>query len=382
MSKKLIVKLTKIYFFLLSLGSLMFINESNYRLTNVLSELFLLLLFIFVLFSQEGIKIRRFLLSLTSIMFIIITFFIAIGLDNNYEINVSRLKDFLMINKSLIYLSMLLLIGNAHAFNEKDIRCIYLIVGLSLLLKYSVSKFIFGEDRPWLFTENNFEMIFLIVIYYSSWLSSRKVFPVDLILLLSLLVISGSRSALACGVFVLALMFISFKKFDFLLLIKIATITVFTFVFVVIFIDRLAGHNITSIDRVVFLSYFLNEISSWTIANYLFGTAPITELSANTCQSLTFYSSLFSYENSNTCYSVILHSYILRVLYDFGLIGMIYIFGVLFYILRNNLDIKESLTILGVIFLTGLSISSLNSTYVIISILILMLTKIKSEYKL
>ncbi|MGS2762733.1 hypothetical protein [Sinomicrobium sp. M5D2P9] len=122
--------------------------------------------------------------------------------------------------------------------------------------------------------------------------------------------------------------------------------------------------DIEKTDRFKFLMVFVDEIREWSIINYLFGADRITALSAEACSKLGYYQSLFSYSGDGSCYSVIFHSYILRAIYDHGIIGFILISVFVYFVITlSGFERKQALVIVGIALLNGLSVSSFNSVY-------------------
>ena len=77
---------------------------------------------------------------------------------------------------------------------------------------------------------------------------------------------------------------------------------------------------------------------------------------------------IYSYSGDGTCYSVILHSFLLRVIYDHGLLGFMFLMGVV-AIYLNKFSLKAKICILLIIISTALSVSSLNNVYVALALI-------------
>ncbi|MEY0742168.1 hypothetical protein AB7246_20640 [Providencia rettgeri] len=176
---------------------------------------------------------------------------------------------------------------------------------------------------------------------------------------------------MACLAFMICMIYLYSLKINLRSILRVFLIILVTSISLYLFISRLEGKNVESIDRIVFFNLFLREINNWDLINYLFGTYPITPLSSFTCKYLSFYSELFSHYNNNTCYSPVLHAYNLRVIYDFGFLGLLAIYSCIIYLLRLKLySWKQIIIIVGIIFITGLSVSALNSTFVALSFIL------------
>jgi hypothetical protein len=113
-------------------------------------------------------------------------------------------------------------------------------------------------------------------------------------------------------------------------------------------------------------------VKDWGVSDWFFGSKFITPLPSSACQALSFYEQLFSRSGSGQCYSVILHSFWLRIIYDFGLTGVLFVFFVFFSILKtNSYGHIERNSLLVTMVLNGLSVSSFNSIFMVLSFFIL-----------
>jgi hypothetical protein len=127
------------------------------------------------------------------------------------------------------------------------------------------------------------------------------------------------------------------------------------------------------IDRVVFFKTFLYEVRDWPLWEFLTGSFPLTPLSPGSCGSLSFYDDLFSKTEPGTCYSVILHSFLMRAVFDHGLIGLGLLYGLLWWGLRRSgVAVRDSLALLGLITLSALSVSAFNSVFATIVLAVAM----------
>ena len=139
----------------------------------------------------------------------------------------------------------------------------------------------------------------------------------------------------------------------------------------IVFSERLAGGGLEEIDRYRFMMVFLNEIRSWGVFNYLFGSVPLTPLSPQSCASLSFYEGMFSSAGTGECYSVILHAYLLRVIFDQGIIALLLMLGFIWTGLGSaNYTNRQKYCIIGVLMISGVSVSSVNSVFSAIALAI------------
>ena len=138
--------------------------------------------------------------------------------------------------------------------------------------------------------------------------------------------------------------------------------------------------DFSSIDRIMFFNIFLDEISNNYFSNLLVGKDFMTPLSYQNAVHLEFYTRLFSDIDKHLVYSVIFHALNLRLIYDFGLLGILFVYLTIYKI--QNLagaDCKLSSLICSILFLSGLSVSSFNSSIIMLSFIILLLS-LKSHY--
>lgn len=281
-----------------------------------------------------------------------------------------KITDFIMIYKTFLYLIMLSLVLGRRVFDYSFIKYLFYILIGSLLFKYVYSLLFQITHRPGLLTENNFELVLLLLLFLAKRSFENRVVYLDYILLFLILVLSGSRSAILCMIPLLW-----FERFGENLIYKSIKYIGFLFAFILallVIYFRMEGMSIEDVDRVKFLSVFLQEIEGWSFWNYLFGNPPITALSNANCSFLNYYEKLFSDINTNLCYSVVLHSHILRSILDHGILGLLFIYLYLFRILQlSMLDKKIIYPTLLILLINSLSVSSFNSVFAIFGLLIL-----------
>lgn len=361
----------KLFLILLTILSLTYNSYLDFYKGIYLTDLFILIIS-FISLLTNGLNKKSVIISAGSIGYLLISYFLMINRDLNITyFDTGLFLDYILINKSIYYMVILPFLVTSSFVNKKDIKQIINFLLIVFMFKYFSQKFIFNEDRPWLFTENNFELVFLILVFYLYYILNNSYSNLQLIALFSIVFISGSRSGMACLAFMICMIYLYSLKINLRSILRIFLIILVTSISLYLFISRLEGKNVESIDRIVFFNLFLREINNWDLINYLFGTYPITPLSSFTCKYLSFYSELFSHYNNNTCYSPVLHAYNLRVIYDFGFLGLLAIYSCIIYLLRLKLySWKQIIIIVGVIFITGLSVSALNSTFVALSFIL------------
>ncbi|EOC7459410.1 hypothetical protein ACI7Y0_001781 [Vibrio cholerae] len=338
----------------------------GYLNVNILFELFFFALFLFSFGLIRG--------NLWIAIFFLLYIFINLAL---YLYSGSGdIRDFLIVNKFIIYTLCVSLVLPKSLFSREFIQSFFQLLIFFFLVKYLASRII-GIERPSLFYESNFEVFFLTVIFSLNFLLQKHKSIFNTIIYIFIILLSGSKSGLfICFVTILYHYVLSYDEeidirsviYKFFLSIPIFSLAYFIQ-------DRFSSMDISKVDRFVFLSLYIDELKSWSLVNYLFGTYPITPLSRDTCSTLSYYESLFSQSGKFECFSVVLHSFILRVTFDHGYIIFAFFLISLFFILINSgLKREYALFLIVIMVLNGISVSSFNSVYIAISFLIVILT--------
>lgn len=367
-------------------------------------ELAVLLLSISV-FPPKSRTAFAFMLMAT--LYLVVTFSLAIfGND-------THLLDYLQAYKAFFYMALLCcFIGEALLKKEHVVKFFYLLLFL-FFVKYFYSR-VLGLDawvssRPGLFTENNFELIFLLLLFYLV-LSDIRWKTISFVIIMLVILLSASRSAFLC--FLVIYFFSIFRVgkkyikqwlllFPLLILLGVGIVS-----------DRMdislggtpsapveepvaplsddsttalpggsaeqdAEKPLTfraflekgrSVDRVRFLLFFLDDVEDWSWWNVLLGTKPLTPLSVETCDALSYWSDMYSFSGDGRCYSVILHSYIIRVVYDHGVLGLLFLITFTAYALRkSSYSWYDILCVVGVLLASSLSVSAFNSVFAMLS---------------
>ena len=279
--------------------------------------------------------------------------------------------DAVQAHKWLLYLlAFALAVGRLWSREILLRRTVLLLVTLATLkslLSFARAGF---KERPGLFTENNFEIpLFcglLAVLYdrmgrYRAWV----VLGVGILVLLS-----GSRSGSLAyvGLVVYAVsrsrLRDSFFRYLMVLgLIGIAAVPLWVF--------QQRAATATQLDRLNFLEVFWAETAQWNPFNWLLGTVPITPLSPSSCSRLWYYVDLFASTGDGSCYAVILHAFVLRIIFDAGIVGLLLAFaGTWFLMRRAGVAFSLVLCLLYIALTNSLSVSGLNNSYVAIPIIV------------
>jgi hypothetical protein len=343
----------------------------NFLNATIFFELIVLYLFFLVVFSPSTGGVHKDMATTAVISggFLSCTFLMFCGAE------FGTVRDFLQAHKVFFYICILSIFANYYKGRGgesylKDL--FYLLLG-AFFVKYVVSRFIFGVSRPGLFTENNFELPLLFIIFSATFyhIKAKHRFPVFMLIFI-IAVVSGSRSALAAVCAVYAFLFID--KVNAKVILNVLVLIGAVFAFTLVFMSR-SIDGFDAIDRVHFLSVFIQEIADWSLLNYMFGTMPITPLSVSGCDALGFYESLFSNHETSLCFSVVFHSLIIRGIFDYGVVGLIFVFYSYFKILKfSGVDNRRNYLFLTLALLNSLSVSSLNSVYFTLGCIVLIST--------
>lgn len=283
--------------------------------------------------------------------------------------------DALQAYKWVLYLvAFAFAVGRTWGSLQPLIRLTWFLLGLTLLKYVGVWAVEGSRSRPALLVENNFELALLagLVAVLFPHMVGRRWMAVGLLGVI--VVLSGSRSGAITFLLLAVYSLLQLRhhhRFAPLLIAYVVPIAAALPAWV--FIDRAASS--TQVDRLNFLGVFLAEAQAFTALTWIFGTSPITPLSPGACHGLSYYESLFSSAGDGTCYSVILHAFVLRVIFDAGFVGLTIAYGGAWYFMRRGgVRTGLALTLLAIAFANGLSVSGLNNPYVALPILVAILT--------
>lgn len=282
--------------------------------TSLLLDAWLLITGALVFFTNKHRRTRHVIILVVYLAVVIV----FASLSTN-----STLSDTAQAYRWVVYMIALVAIAGKELFSSSSITRFGRTLIYLAFLKYFLAKVVFNAtERPGLFIENNFELalfcgIAIILIRINGRQELATVFTLTAITLLS-----GSRSGVVTLAIVWAFLILSSKlsKVTKALLVSIATPAIAALVFYIFNARYIEDGG--NIDRLNFLQHFLYNVESWNLINWLFGTTPMTPLDTATCGSLAYYSELFSIKADGTCYSVILHAFLLRVVFDAGIVGL------------------------------------------------------------
>lgn len=279
--------------------------------------------------------------------------------------------------KWLAYLVVIWSSSSNLGLDMKLLNRIYKIMISSALVSYLVQIIRDGfMVRPILFTENNYEIsffsgIFILLFFYHRKSSEPLEYRWYFVLLL-VIALSGSRSGAIAGLLITFYVFKDPTKKNSGKLLKIGMLGIAATATFLIFIRR--GSSFTETDRFSFFQVFISETQSQNLLKWIFGNFIITPLSDTGCTTLNYYQILVSDRVYGTCYSVILHSFILRIIWDFGILGLLFSFIGIYLSLARLFPkpLPHILTFLALA--NAASVSGPNNVYVVYPILLAILS--------
>lgn len=332
----------------------------------ILEVLFFLLTVISI--RSVNTNYRDLLLSSLIFIYIVYSFILSIFIKG-YGI-----YDFLMIYKAFCYLGIFLIFKRNELINIQTLYWLFLFLCFATLIKYFSGVFFFSVPRPGLLYENNSELLLLIVLFFYLCSCHQKVQnnKVWFLLLLTIItILSGSRSAslILFATYIFSIRF-SFGSFLFGLSI---------FFSLILFQYFSRGFGLEQVDRFRFLLDFWDIYSNASFYTMVFGTEPITPLPHEVCVKYSFYENLLS--KNDTCFSVVFHSFIMRSLFDHGILWSIIIVFGYYSVISREISRNFALYILVIAFLNGLSVSSYNSIFLNIAILLILISRKNRFYK-
>lgn len=279
-------------------------------------------------------------------------------------------SDFLVAHKVFFYLAGFSLVAGQKVFDPRLLSWIRRCLPPLFLLKYGAVSVYYPTERPGFFTENNFEILLLLFIYISGLVQGQKLTIIEIIMMVLIVFLSSSRSAIIMLTF-FAVMW-DFRSSGVGWRSKAILVACLLPLAMVMVSGRTPELGIEDIDRVKFLAAFLRESASWDLRGWLLGQPALTPISIEEIEKtfLVYYIPSFSDYDKLLGFSVLFHSFLLRCIWDHGLIGMLFIHFYIYHLLRLcGANVRESAVITGILILNGASVSSLNSVYSAIGLL-------------
>jgi hypothetical protein len=258
----------------------------------------------------------------------------------------------------------------------KYIIRIYKILIAAAVFCYSIQIFRNGlESRPVLFVENNFEIslfagVFVLIHTYCH-LNAQPLEIKWYLALMLVIALSGSRSGALTGLIVTFFVTRKFKDLREWKFLKNLIRTLALVVMIFTFTTR--GVRISETDRFSFLQVFFSETKVHSLSQWFFGNFIIRPLSDSGCTTLNYYQILVSDHVYGTCYSVILHSFLLRIVWDFGIVGLAISFLAIFLRIYRHLPHPLPLILTTLALVNAISVSGPNNVYVVFPLLLAIL---------
>jgi len=352
-----------LFFCFFILGVLGFANYGRAHIINVSTAFDILIVLSVFIYKPKFADKTSLLLFIVFLSYFVISFLIATVFQGNH------LLDFLLGYKAIFYFTLLFYFERNKIGGKQRFYQLYKWLVIFFLIKYVTSVLLSLNDRPLLFRENNFELMFLALLFYLRCIHLDKVKGWDVLVITVIFLISGSKSAIPILFLILASVYLkglTWKKIISFSLLGI----VFVGAFATLLLSKYGLTGLGGIDRIAFFRVFYLEMINSSTLEILFGHMRISALLESSCNALYFYPGLFSFKNDGSCYSLILHSFLLRSVFDHGVVGTLILFYSCYLLLsRAGYSDRISYTFLGVVFLNSLSVSGFNSVFFALSML-------------
>ncbi|WP_462170267.1 hypothetical protein [Pseudoalteromonas xiamenensis] len=256
-----------LFFFIMILAS--FISYKSTFGYNILptNALFELLVVISLFFVSKRMALRAWFIFAVCIVYVVYAFIKS-------QLNYTHPVDFVLAFKAFIYLVFLCLFTQKVLFTRFS-----LVKGLDYLLVIFLAKYVIwimlgGGFRPGFFTENNFEIMLVLFWALTVWSLEGNFTLKQWLLLTVVIFLSGSRSGVVSYFALLCILLI--RQFDWKTILKLAFLGLIGLGAIGIFMSRMSGGDLNSIDRVVFFQALLIAVQDWELSDYLIGAPPLT----------------------------------------------------------------------------------------------------------
>ena len=234
------------------------------------------------------------------------------------------------------------------------------ITSVLMFVKYSISHLMSLNDRPFLFTENNFELVIPLGLLFCYHNKSRGL----TIILLLVILMSGSKSAIG-SLILLPIISYAYSQ-NFLLKFVLATL-----LFLVI--ANLVKFGIfDEVDRFVYITN-IYSFYDFSAVNLLFGDFQVNPLLNKTCEAFKYMGpeKVIHEGGKYICYSRVANFTSIRLFIDFGIF-----FGICFYFfwfvnLKKLFPKKIAVNLFLIGFLNGLSVSGFGNPFYLIMLLLI-----------
>lgn len=336
-------------------------------LVSPLFDLYILLLLSYSLFCTKGLSresvYRLLVVSAFFLIYIIQYFFYNDGGYIDYF-------EFFRSIRFVVYLLVFMLMVDLwqNSINNRGVNNVNFESLLKLLLTLFLSFYIFqililGEDRPKLYSENNYEipslLCFFSIVQYHRKSESKILALFSYICSL----ISLSKSGLLEAIFVYLkskTAKLNIVNIFFLLIVSVIALFVIYYVFSL----RTGEQDINDMDRVQFLFIFIELVSEFEFSELLFGKGVANELPISACIDLMYWANAISGDFAY-CNATVFHSFILKLFYEFGLLGTILTLFCWYYYLTKSYGGILGRTLFFIVFICSISVSGFSNSIVI-----------------
>lgn len=308
-----------------------------------------------------NIQKRSFFTTISKLSFFII-FFICFVTVNSL-LNGTPIYEVLVATKPLILFIVLFYsmgkVGLPFVPRNFALQMMKITSAL-MFVKYSISHLLNLNDRPFLFVENNFELVIPLGLLFCYKNKSTGL----TILLLLVILMSGSKSAIG-SLILLPIISCAYRK-NFMVKFGLAGLLILA-------ITSLIRFGVfDEVDRFVYITniYSFYDLSP---VNVFFGDFQVSPLLSEACE-------LFKYMGPEkvtqeggrfVCYSRVANFTTVRLFVDFGIFfGLFFFFG-WFINLRKFFPENIAINLFYIGFLNGLSVSGWGNIYYIIMLLMM-----------
>lgn len=287
------------------------------------------------------------------------------GLQDPINFSIPKLSDLIYADKFIVYFVMMSFFIGKRVFSKAFFKNLLLLMLSVFCVKYTYIKLISISERPRVFVENNYELVWLSIVFLLySFFEIRDGRKVPMLLFAALVFVfslSGSRSGTLCLIPIAVFLYARVNLAG--LVGMMMGVPAAIYVVLDVFATRTI--SIDRVDRFRFFTSFLEEVKLFDWWNYIVGVKPISPLHNFTCIKLNYYSELFSSQGGGLCYSPILHSFFLRSIIDHGILGVIVPFYFIFLMLRvAKFDYREAFSLIAIVFICSLAVSGIGTSFV------------------
>ncbi len=248
----------------------------------------------------------------------------------------------------------------------KDFAIQLMKITIALMFaKYSISQVLSLNDRPFLFTENNFELVIplsLLFCYRNKSLGLT-------ILLLLVILMSGSKSA------IISLILLPIISFAYTQNFKVKFVLGGLLLLTIISLIRYGVFD--EVDRFIYLTN-IYSFYDFTYMNLLFGNFQISPLLSEACEAFKwklgphFLGSKVTQEGGEyICYSRVANFTSIRLFIDFGIFFAACFFFFWLVNLKKLFPKTTAINLFFIGFLNGLSVSGFGNIFYLITLILI-----------